>query len=362
MRDEFGGFYAVNYGDTVAMVYTYTADLGDAQDIAQEAFTRAWRRWTQVSRYDNPVAWVRHVAVNLARSRWRQLRVSAAHLVRQRAPHDVPAVSPDHVAVVAALRKLPRKQREAVVLHHMMDLPVSEVAEHFGVPEGTVKSWLHRGRTTLADDLRVDVRKAIVTPPVENVQKPSSVRRKAVALAITLVLVGVGYLVTRAVRGTALPIVPAVTPSPSKSSDPMATVDWKQATIKFDLDAEDCARGEMRFEDLPARPVARLGGEAAMVQTTLYPPAIGDLDGDGRAEAVLGVYCMPNPGWPLAERLMVVSRSADGVLYAVAITPHRLGLNRSLRIESNTIIAGEGKTLERWRLTPRGSLEQLSVG
>src|SRR5688572_8482491 len=122
MRDgqDFGGFYAAHYGDTVAMAYTYTADLGDAQDIAQEAFVRAWRRWTQVSRYDNPVAWVRHVAVNLARSRWRRLRLSAAHLVRYRIFEEVPGVDPDHVAVVAALRKLPSRQREAVVMHHMM--------------------------------------------------------------------------------------------------------------------------------------------------------------------------------------------------------------------------------------------------
>jgi RNA polymerase sigma factor (sigma-70 family) len=128
---DFEWFYAANFGDTVAMAYTYTADLGDAQDIAQEAFTRAWRLWTRVSTYDNPVAWVRRVAVNLARSRWRRLRVGAAHLVRQHIAQDVPEINPDHVAVVAALRKLPHKQREAIVLHHMMDVPVSEVAEHF---------------------------------------------------------------------------------------------------------------------------------------------------------------------------------------------------------------------------------------
>ena len=103
----------------------------------------------QISRYDNPPAWVYRVTVNLARSRWRNLRVAAAHLVRQR-PADVPAADPEHVALVTALRALPADQRQAIVLHHLVDLPVAEVARQMGVPAGTVKSWLHRGRTELA--------------------------------------------------------------------------------------------------------------------------------------------------------------------------------------------------------------------
>jgi RNA polymerase sigma-70 factor (ECF subfamily) len=52
--------------------------------------------------------------------------------------------------LVAALRQLPAAQRRAVVLHHIVDLPVTEVADELGVPVGTVKAWLHRGRQTLA--------------------------------------------------------------------------------------------------------------------------------------------------------------------------------------------------------------------
>lgn len=366
MKDDFNGFYLANFGDTVAMAYTYTADLGDAQDIAQEAFVRAWQRWTHVSRYENPVAWVRRVAVNLARSRWRRLRMSAAHLVRQHVPREVPGVTPDHVAVVAALRKLPRRQREAVVMHHMMDLPISEVAEHFEVPEGTVKSWLHRGRGALAHDLRLDVRAAVVTPAA--FKHHHRVRRSAVAVVLALVLVGAGYLVTRVFAGAPAPVPPAVSPSPSPSvTDPMAAIDWTQATIKFDLAAEGCARGVLSFVNHEeGRPVAQLGSERGMVQTKTFQPAIGDLDGDGPFEAVLGVYCLPILGGkPQAQRLMVVSRGADGTLSAVAITSYRTKLIRSLRIESGTILAsartfpdveGEVETLEKWRLTPQGLL------
>ena len=63
--------------------------------------------------------------------------------------------------MVAALKQLPEKQRRALVLHHIADLPVAQVAHEVGAPEGTVKAWLSRGRTALAallaDDHRPDL-------------------------------------------------------------------------------------------------------------------------------------------------------------------------------------------------------------
>jgi RNA polymerase sigma-70 factor (ECF subfamily) len=72
------------------------------------------------------------------------------------APVAVPGLSADHVAIVAALRRLPPEQREAIALHHVADLGVRQIAELLGVPEGTVKARLARGRAKLAplvDDL-----------------------------------------------------------------------------------------------------------------------------------------------------------------------------------------------------------------
>lgn len=54
---------------------------------------------------------------------------------------------------MAALRTLPDPQRHAIVLHHLGDLPVATIAQELGVADGTVKSWLHRGRATLAAQL-----------------------------------------------------------------------------------------------------------------------------------------------------------------------------------------------------------------
>jgi RNA polymerase sigma-70 factor (ECF subfamily) len=147
---EFDAFYRAHYSDLVAMAYALGGrDLAEAQDLVQEAFCRAWRRWDAVSRYDKPVAWVRRVTTNLATSRWRRLRTARTHLRLERSV-DVPGLEPDHVALVTALRTLPAAQRRALILHYVVDLPVDEVAADIGVPPGTVKSWLHRGRTALA--------------------------------------------------------------------------------------------------------------------------------------------------------------------------------------------------------------------
>lgn len=153
--DNYEELYRSQYGNVVAMAYALTGDLAEAQDLAQEAFCRAWQQWNRVCGYHDPVAWVRRVVGNLATSRWRRLAVAHRHLRRQRI-ETTPGLDPEHVAIVAALRRLPGPHRHAIVLHHLVDLPVSEVARELGVPEGTVKSWLSRGRASLATALRVD--------------------------------------------------------------------------------------------------------------------------------------------------------------------------------------------------------------
>ena len=146
---DFDAFYRAYHSRLVAMAYGLAGDLGEAQDLAQEAFCRLWRRWDEVAQYEQPGAWIRRVVANLATSRWRHLRVARAHLHRE-LRLDAPDLEPDHVALVAALKRLPVNQRRAVVLHYVVDLPVTQVAEELGVPVGTVKAWLHRARQTLA--------------------------------------------------------------------------------------------------------------------------------------------------------------------------------------------------------------------
>jgi RNA polymerase sigma-70 factor (ECF subfamily) len=150
--DDFTDFYSAQFRSVTVQVYAYTGDLPLAQDIAQEAFTRAVMRWEKLRSYYDPAAWVRRVAFNLAASRWRRSRIAAAYLRRQRAEH-IEGPSPDRVALARALATLPERHRRVVILYYLADLSIADVAQQENVPVNTVKSWLHRARTELAAQL-----------------------------------------------------------------------------------------------------------------------------------------------------------------------------------------------------------------
>jgi RNA polymerase sigma-70 factor (ECF subfamily) len=145
--------YQAFYRRLVAALYALTGDFAEAQDLVQEAYARALARPKVFLDVADPEAWLRTVAVNLARTRWRRRRLFDT-LVRTgrvtRTPESVPGADPNRVALVAALQQLSRPTREAIVLHHLADMSVYEVAEALGVPVGTVKARLSRGRTMLA--------------------------------------------------------------------------------------------------------------------------------------------------------------------------------------------------------------------
>jgi RNA polymerase sigma-70 factor (ECF subfamily) len=115
-----------------------------------EAYARAWQDWRRVRDCDSPEAWVRRVAYRIAVSSWRKT-VNRIRAHRRAAPDlDLTGLSPDHVALVQALRHIPDDQRRAVVLHHLVGLTVAEIAAEVGAPEGTIKARLMRGRNALA--------------------------------------------------------------------------------------------------------------------------------------------------------------------------------------------------------------------
>jgi RNA polymerase sigma-70 factor (ECF subfamily) len=151
---RFDEVYAAHYADLTVQLYAYFGDRQEAQDVVQEAFCRALARWGSVAKYEDPVAWVRRVAWNLAISKWRRTRTALTFLRRQRREEPQAAgPSPERVALIEALARLPEAQRRAMVLRYLADLSVPEIAEREGVAEGTVKSWLHRARATLAAQL-----------------------------------------------------------------------------------------------------------------------------------------------------------------------------------------------------------------
>jgi RNA polymerase sigma-70 factor (ECF subfamily) len=152
---NFDDFYSATARRIVRHAYALTGNIADAQDVAQEAFARAWQRWDSVRACDSPEAWVRRVATNLATSRFRRERTARA-AAHQLIARDVAEISPDTVALVAALRTLPERQRVVLVLHYLADLPVGQIAADLRCPIGSVKAWLSRGRDALAAALADD--------------------------------------------------------------------------------------------------------------------------------------------------------------------------------------------------------------
>jgi RNA polymerase sigma-70 factor (ECF subfamily) len=133
--------------------YALTGDLGDAQDVVQETFVRAWQHWRQVAAHPAPEAWLRLTASRLATDRHRRVVGLRRALTLRGSERPVEPPGEAAVLVAAALRRLPTDQRRALAMHYLLDLPVAEIAAELDVPAGTVKSWLSRGRTALAAQL-----------------------------------------------------------------------------------------------------------------------------------------------------------------------------------------------------------------
>jgi RNA polymerase sigma-70 factor (ECF subfamily) len=152
-RAEFEELYRHAYPRVVAQVTLLTGSRAAAEDAVQEAFARAWNRWGRLAGYDQPQAWVRRVAMNLAVSRWRSLRreqLLAAPASYAASPIDRAA---DWVDLQAALLRLPVRQRRAVVLSAVVGLSTDEIAAEMSVAPATVRSWLSRTRRAVADPI-----------------------------------------------------------------------------------------------------------------------------------------------------------------------------------------------------------------
>jgi RNA polymerase sigma-70 factor (ECF subfamily) len=161
--EGFEEFYTGAVGRLLGQLLLVTGDLHEAEEVVQEAFARAAVRWAWLRDYDVPEAWVRRVALNLAAEHARRLRRQTRALLRLGPPPQVPAASAEALALLEALRTLPMRQRQAIVLYHLVDLPVEEVARLIGVRSGTVKSLLARGRRALAN--RLSDAEEVLNPP-----------------------------------------------------------------------------------------------------------------------------------------------------------------------------------------------------
>ncbi len=148
--EEFDACYTISFSRIVNQVHALIGDRDEAQDCVQEAFVRAWSHRGRLDVTRHPEAWVRTTAYHLAVSRWRRVVRSRRSPDRALQPlGDQPPPDEARVELLRALGQLPPDQRRALVLHHLCDIPVTEVAAVVGAPVGTVKARLSRGRATL---------------------------------------------------------------------------------------------------------------------------------------------------------------------------------------------------------------------
>ncbi len=148
-RPELVAFCSQMRPTLVGAMRLYLHDASLAEEFAQEALARTCVHWHKVRQMENPRGWVYKVALNLAKSYLRRRQIehrAKTRLIRSE------IVLPDDTTSIAlrdALKQLPRRHREAVVLRFYADLTVAETAEVLGCPENTVKSWTRRGIESL---------------------------------------------------------------------------------------------------------------------------------------------------------------------------------------------------------------------
>lgn len=146
--DAYSWFFQAEYPAVVRTAYLVVRDPGAAEDAAQEAFIQLLRHWRKVSRYEQPDAWVRRVALRIAIRRAKRDRKRVE--IETRDAMAVAGTSEESPDLDSVIGLLPPQQRAAVALFYYEDRPVSEIATVLVCSESTVKVHLHKARKALA--------------------------------------------------------------------------------------------------------------------------------------------------------------------------------------------------------------------
>jgi len=148
-----------HYASLVRLATLVVGDVGLAEQVTQDAFVKLHLRWGGLRHIDKAPAYLRSAVLNGARSQIRRRKVKDRFDARRTVapaivtPESAALGRDDHERVVAALRRLPERQREAVALRYYLDLSEADIAAAMGVSAGSVKSHLHRGLASLARHL-----------------------------------------------------------------------------------------------------------------------------------------------------------------------------------------------------------------
>jgi RNA polymerase sigma-70 factor (sigma-E family) len=154
---ELAALYREHSRLLVRLAVLLVDDVGIAEEIVQDAFVLVHRRMGRLDQVERPVAYLRTTVVNLSRSRLRRRLVARRHpgLVERDAPaaDERVGLSDDQLAVIAALHRLPRRQREVLVLRYWGEMSEGEIASTLGISNGSVKTHAHRGMAALEQEL-----------------------------------------------------------------------------------------------------------------------------------------------------------------------------------------------------------------
>jgi len=145
---EFSAFFDERFVALSRLAFLLTDSSTAADEIAQDACEQVFRRWSDI---EHPRTYARTAVINGARS-WGRRRS-----LRRRAPHDAARhveFDSDVIAVRQALKQLPEREREVLVLRYYADLKVDDIAADLDIPVGTVKSLIHRSLSQLQEVLR----------------------------------------------------------------------------------------------------------------------------------------------------------------------------------------------------------------
>ena len=163
---EVAALFRAEYRSLVRLARLLLGDPGAAEEVVQDAFVKLQVGWSRLRDPEHAPAWLRSAVLNGARSRLRHVQVRRRHLsAAAGAPTpdtggaDAAAVEGDERRrMMAALRTLPPRQREALVLKFYLDLSEAETAATMGVSAGSVKTHVHRGLAALETVLQEEER------------------------------------------------------------------------------------------------------------------------------------------------------------------------------------------------------------
>jgi RNA polymerase sigma factor (sigma-70 family) len=155
VHPTFEEFFEAEKGRLLRSLCLITGSTSEAEDLAQEAFTRVFERWDTVARMEDPAGYLHRAAMNLFRSQYRRAALALKRATGRVPEQDVFKPVEDRDVVAKALSNLTPRQRAALVLTEALGYSGEETGQFLGIRASTVHALTHQARTALRANLEV---------------------------------------------------------------------------------------------------------------------------------------------------------------------------------------------------------------